>query len=108
MRFICNCCGRVFSVKEKPMGCPYCMSQTIELTGKSSALKMLKKYNELSEQMDNLMKQYEPLYLEAERIRSTLRTYKARGILTAEEMPKKKRVQLLSKLSEYRKGVNGK
>lgn len=103
MKFVCNSCNKQFSLKEKPKCCPYCMSQDIEPNGKTSALRMLAKYNELSKQMDDLMEKYKPLYLEAECIRSTLRTYKARGILTEDEFPKKKSTNLLNNLSEYRK-----
>lgn len=103
MRYICNACEKRFTLDSGAKCCPYCMSTDIELTGKASALKMLKQYNDLSAQMDELMEKYIPLYLEAETIRSTLRTYKSRGIISNEEMPVKKKPQMLAKLSEYRK-----
>lgn len=90
-------------MQEQPQFCPFCASAKIEPTGRASALKMLENYNELDRQMNELIEKYIPIYLEAERIRSTLRTYKSRGILTEAEMPVKKRPQILATLSEYRK-----
>lgn len=103
MRFVCESCGKSFSLDAIAKCCPYCMSTDIEQSGKSRALKKLEEYNRLSAQMDELMEKYIPLYLEAETIRSTLRTYKSRGIITEEEMPVKKKPQILARLSEYRK-----
>lgn len=103
MRIICNSCGKTFSVDNKPKCCPYCASKNVEPTGKASAMVMLEKYNDLDKQMNDLIEKYIPLYLESERIRATLRTYKARGIISEAEMPLKKRPQILARLSEYRK-----
>ena len=103
MRYSCNSCGKLFSTDAKAKCCPYCMGTDVEPTGKTSALKMLDKYNSLSAQMDELIEKYIPLYLEAETIRATLRTYKARGIISEAEMPKKVRPQIQARLSEYRK-----
>ena len=103
MRYYCNKCGKTFSTDAQAKCCPYCMNTDIEPTGKASALKMLEKYNELDAAMNELIDQYIPLYLEAETIRATLRTYKARGIISEAEMPKKVRPQIQARLSEYRK-----
>lgn len=107
MRFKCNSCGQAFNFKQEIRCCPICTSTNIERTGKANALKMLNEYNDLSSQMEVLMEKYIPLYLEAERIRSTLRQYKVRGLITAEEMPPKQRVNITAMLSDYRKNRKG-
>ena len=62
----------------------------IERTGRESALDMLDRYNNLQKSMDMIIEEkYLPLWAEAEYIRATLRTYKSRGLITEEEMPKK-------------------
>ena len=104
MKYICNNCNKTYSAKEEAVFCPYCGSHKIERTGRKSALDMLNKYNELKTKMDKIIEEeFLPLYLEAEYIRDTLRTYKMRGLITEEEMPVKEKYNLHSKMSEYRK-----
>jgi len=104
MKYVCNDCNKTYSVKEESKFCPYCGSDRIERTGRKSALDMLKTYNELKAKMDKIIEEeFMPIYLEAECIRDTLRTYKMRGLITEEEMPIKEQYALRSKMSEYRK-----
>lgn len=104
MKYICKKCNGTHSTREESKFCPYCGSTKIERTGRESALDMLKTYNELKTKMDKIIEEeFMPLYLEAECIRDTLRTYKMRGLITEEEMPIKEQYALRSKMSEYRK-----
>ena len=104
MKYVCKKCNGTHSTREESKFCPYCGSTKIERTGRESALDMLDRYNNLQKSMDMIIEEkYLPLWAEAEYIRATLRTYKSRGLITEEEMPKKEKYSLHDKLSEYRK-----
>lgn len=106
MRYICSHCDEQFSVKGKaPKLCPYCGNENVVVVSKSkdTALKLIAECNALTEQIDDLMDQYAPLYLERECILAKLRAYKYRGVISAADMPKVGRYQIQAKLSDYRK-----
>ena len=108
MKWMCKTCKNTFSTSFDGVSCcPYCQSPEVELSGRASALKMLTRYNELLAEANKVYEEmYAPLYLEAEAIRSTLRVYRNRGLLTKDEMPNIQRPPLTSKLSDYRKSRN--
>lgn len=105
MKYVCRNCAETFSSTKMPKYCPFCLADNIGYAGKAreKALEKIDKVNKLTAQIDDLMQQYKPLYLEREYLLGTLRTQKHRGIITEEEMPKIKRYQFEAGVSEYRK-----
>lgn len=105
MKYVCEKCEEKFSATKKPKCCPFCLSENIRGDRKSrkTALMLIKRSNELTAQLNELMEKYKPIYLERECALSTLRVYKKRGIITDAEMPKIKNHNIQKELTEYRK-----
>lgn len=105
MDYVCQNCNETFSTAKKPKCCPFCLSANFIHEGKSrqTALALIKRSNQLTAQLEELMEKYKPIYLEREVALNTLRVYKRRGIITEEEMPKIERQSIQKEISEYRK-----
>lgn len=70
---------------------------------RETALRLIKKSNEFTTELNALMEKYKLIYLERECVLNTLRVYKGRGIITESEMPKIERHNMQKELAEYRK-----
>lgn len=105
MKYICRNCAETFSATKMPKCCPFCLSENFRGDGKArqTALTLIKRSNQLTAQLEELMEKYKPIYLEREVALNTLRVYKQRGIITEAEMPKIKSTNIQKELAEYRK-----
>lgn len=105
MKYVCNNCSETFTTDKKPKCCPFCLSENFRGDGKArqTALTLIKRSDQLTAQLNELMEKYKPIYLEREVALNTLRVYKRRGIITEEEMPKIERQSIQKEISEYRK-----
>lgn len=106
MKFKCRVCNAEISLDIAPKYCPFCAAdkpKRVKENARNTALQLIERHNALTKELDIIMEKYAPLYLERETIRSTLRTYKARGIISDDEMPDMNRTSIMQNLSAYRK-----
>lgn len=103
--YACKSCGISFQLAYEVKFCPYCGSEMIGVDGKArtTALGMIEEHNKLMSKALEKFDEYAQIYAQIETIRSTLRTYKSRGLITEEEMPPLKKPLLSEYVSRYRK-----
>lgn len=102
--YSCKCCGIAFRLACEVKFCPYCGAESIEVDRKSrnTALKMIEDHNRLMSLMLEKFDEYANVHAEIENIRAKLRTYKARGLVSDEEMPSFAKPKLVDYLNKYR------
>lgn len=100
----CQSCGKTFKLS-KPKFCPYCAADAINIDNKArdSALSMIEEHDRLMKEMLIKFDEYAQLHAKVEFIRSTLRTYRSRGIIQDSEMPDFTKPKLLDYVKKYRK-----
>ena len=101
--YSCKCCGISFRLAYEVKFCPYCGAESIEVDGKSrnTALKMIEDHNRLISLMLEKFDEYAKVHAEIENIRAKLKSYKARGLISEEEMPSFAKPKLIDYL-KYR------
>ncbi len=102
--YSCKCCGISFRLAYEVKFCPYCGAESIEVDGKSrnTALKMIEDHNRLMSLMLEKFDEYAKVHAEIENIRAKLRSYKARELISEEEMPSFAKPKLIDYLNKYR------
>ncbi|MBR4880667.1 MAG: hypothetical protein IKU19_01965 [Clostridia bacterium] len=70
---------------------------------KKHADKLIEQAAELTAQIDVLLEQYKSLYIERECILNKLRSYKHRGVISDDEIPKIQRWNMQGELAELRR-----
>lgn len=106
MEYKCNDCGNVVRLAKAPRFCPFCGSESIErdLTkARANAFQLIESCNKLAAEMEPIFNAYLEKMAQYEWNMQTLRTYKMRGIITEEELPKYRRPQIQRALAEYRR-----
>ena len=105
MKYSCQKCGNSFSASKKPKCCPFCLSEDVQYDGcsKKHADKLIEQAAELTAQIDVLLEQYKSLYIERECILNKLRSYKHRGVISDDEIPKIQRWNMQGELAELRR-----
>lgn len=99
MKYCCNNCQSEIKIKDKPVFCPFCGGQDLSLISKQreTALKLIQELEELKEEHNRILDEYCKIRAEIEYRSVNLRSYKRRGIISAEEIP----VFETPKVSEY-------
>lgn len=102
----CQSCGKTFRLN-RPKFCPYCAADAIAINNKArdSALSMIEEHDKLMKDMLIKFDEYAKIFARVEYIRSTLRTYKSRGIIQESEMPDFTKPKLLDYVKKYREQV---
>ena len=105
MKYVCQKCGNSFSASKMPKCCPFCLSEDVQYDGcsKKYADKLIEQAAELTAQIDVLLEQYKSLYIERECILNKLRSYKHRGVISDDEIPKIQRWNMQGELAELRR-----
>lgn len=103
--FRCSSCGAGFRLAQKPQFCPFCASRSVTAHGKAleTAQRLIAECNEKAEKMEALWSEYVSLLTGYELNMLTLRTYKKRGIITDDDMPRYEKKSLKQSLAEHRK-----
>lgn len=105
MKYSCQKCGNSFSASKLPKCCPFCLSEDVQYDGcsRKTALALIEQADQLTAQIDVLLEKYKSLYLERECILNKLRSYKHRGVISDDEIPKIQRWNMQGELAEYRR-----
>ena len=99
MRIICNDCGKSFNFVVVPEFCPFCGNSDVERNNKKqreSALNLIAEYNGIIGKMEAFANDYMIMSKRIKEIRHSLTSYKARKIISAEELPYKKNENLMT------------
>ena len=104
MKYICGKCGQGFSAANRPNICPFCGFEQLKPDSKSrrTADKLLEEVSEDIPVLDKLWSEYVTLLAEYEYKMLSLRQYKHRGIIEADEIPERKQETLAAALKRYR------
>lgn len=86
----CRNCGYAVRLPKVPKYCPQCGSNEISKSNdraRTTALKLIDECNDIIAKLEPLLNETVVLQNELEQRMQTLRTYKRRGIITANEIP---------------------
>lgn len=112
-QYKCLACGASFKTEFDARLCPQCGSSDVRLDldhyqkARDTAVELIEKHNSLMKKALKKFDEYQELYAEVELVRSTLRTYKSRGIISDEEMPSIVRPKLSDRLIKKRNSKKG-
>ena len=104
----CRNCGKGFRLATNPLFCPFCGGNKIEINVKAreTASQLIRECEELIRILDPMWDEYVGILAMYEIKMRTLRSYKKRGIVSDEELPRHEKRHLRDALMEYQK--NGK
>ena len=104
MKYCCVDCLEEIKIKTKPNFCPYCGSQKLQLMSKQreTALKLIAELENLKEEHNRILSDYAEIRAEIEYRAVSLRQYKKRGVISADELPVFEKPKINEYLKEYR------
>ena len=104
MKYCCNTCQSEIKIKDKPVFCPFCGGQDLSLICKQreTALRLIAELEDMKEEHNRILAEYAEIRVAIEYKHQTLRVYKKRGYISAEEMPVFEKPKVSEYLKEYR------
>jgi DNA-directed RNA polymerase subunit RPC12/RpoP len=108
MKYVCKECEKSFNLDSPPKLCPYCGCKDVGNKSRITAEQLITDYKEsktkmtnMQKQLNKLMEEFIPIYLESEKIYSNLKVYKSRGIITDKELPIREKPIIQSLVHKY-------